>query len=59
MSAIKEMLYDKQQEFAAFKFIKDGCSSDAEDESWDSMVEHLFDGDDDAAWNEFQIWVVM
>jgi hypothetical protein len=59
MSGIKRLYEQKQQEFAEHKFTKDGCPADeAKKESWDSMVEHFFDNDEDAALDEFNVWIL-
>jgi hypothetical protein len=59
MSGIKRLYEQKQQEFAEYKFIKDGCPTDeAKKESWDSMVERFFDDDEDAALDEFNVWIL-
>jgi hypothetical protein len=57
MGAVKEMMMNLQQEFAVFKFVKDGCpEEDAKNESWDSMVAGLYDGNESAALTEFYLW---
>lgn len=55
MSRTKQWLEQEQQKFAERKLIKDGCPpEEATKENWDTMVEALYDGDYDAAWDEFQ-----
>lgn len=57
MGAMKELFTTMQQEFAEYKFIKDGCpEGDAAKEDWESMVKSFFDGDSAAALEEFQVW---
>jgi len=57
MGAMKELFTTMQQEFAEYKFIKDGCpEGDAAKEDWESMVKSFFDGDNAAALEEFQVW---
>ena len=57
MGAMKELFTNLQQEFAEYKFIKDGCpEGDAKKEDWESMVKSFFDGDSAAALEEFQVW---
>ena len=57
MSMIKRYLEKLQQEYAEHMFIKDGCpEEDAKNENWDSMVEMLYDGNYEAAWEEFQVF---
>lgn len=54
MGAIKRYLEEKQPEWAVAQFIKDGCPpNEAEQYGYDDAVEHLFDGDYDAAWDSF------
>ncbi len=54
---MKELFTTLQQEFAEYKYIKDGCpEGDARNETWESMVKSFFDGDNSAALEEFQVW---
>ena len=53
MSMIKNI----RQEFAEMKYIKDGCpESDARKETWESMVQSFYDGNEKAAIEEFNTW---
>ena len=57
MGAMKDLFSTMQQEFAEYKFIKDGCpEGEAAKEDWESMVKSFFDGDNAAALEEFQVW---
>lgn len=50
------MIAEYQQKFAEASFIKDGCSpEEAKKETWASMVEHLFDGNEAEAINQFHL----
>lgn len=57
MGAMKELMMNLQQEFAEYKYIKDGCpEGDARKEGWESMVKSFFDGNEAAALEEFHVW---
>lgn len=56
MSATKRYLEEQQQKFAEEMFMKDGCpEEDAKKENWESMVQNLYDGDEDAALEAFMV----
>ena len=49
---------DKKKEFVVAKFIADGCpEEDARNETWESMVENLFDGNEQAAIDEMNLLI--
>lgn len=57
MGIMKNIAMSMQQEFAEYKYIKDGCpESDAKKENWESMVKSFFDGDENTALDEFEAW---
>jgi hypothetical protein len=57
MGAMKNMFTSLQQEFAEYKYIKDGCpESEAVKQNWESLVKYFFDGDEVAALEEFSAW---
>lgn len=52
---MKRKLNFKEREFVTHKFVQDGCpESDAKNESWEAMVESLFDGNKEVAQEEFK-----
>lgn len=58
MGAMKELFTQKQDQYATFKFHCDGCPiEEAAKEGWDSMVERLYDGNQEAAMEEFHLWL--
>lgn len=52
---MKRKLNFKEREFVTRKFVQDGCpENDAKNESWEDMVESLFDGNEETAQEEFK-----
>jgi len=52
----KEMS-ELEKKFVVSKFMADGCpEDDAKAETWESMVENLFDGDEEAAKQELELF---
>lgn len=58
MGAMKELFTQKQDQYATFRFHCDGCPiEEAAKEGWESMVERLYDGNQEAAMEEFHLWL--
>jgi len=50
----KRWLEKQQDDFAKYIFIKDGCpESEAKNYTWDDVVEHFYDGDEEVAYQDF------